>query len=73
MIYWESFAYVTGPNYNQTWPMFDPNDLARIIPKYRNIAQIDLGKVDHIFLVEKVLIEAVEKRYSSNNISNDYR
>lgn len=53
--------------------MFDPDDLARIIPKYRNIAQIDLGKVGHISLVEKVLIEAVEKRYSSNNISNDYR
>ncbi|KAL6903855.1 hypothetical protein GGI43DRAFT_421394 [Trichoderma evansii] len=71
MAYW-GFAYAAGPNYNKTWAMFDPKDLSQTISKCHKVAHIALSKAGHVSLMEKALIEAVQKRYPSKDIPDDF-
>ncbi|RKU49566.1 hypothetical protein DL546_009320 [Coniochaeta pulveracea] len=71
MAYW-GFAYAAGPNYNKTWAMFDPQDVAKTVPKCHKVAQIALSKVSNVSPLEKALIGAVQKRYPSAEVPDDF-
>ncbi|CAG9982667.1 unnamed protein product [Clonostachys byssicola] len=71
MAYW-GFSYASGPNYNKTWAMFDRDDLAKAFPRCHKIAQMALSKISHVSQLEKALIEALQKRYPSTEIPNDF-
>ncbi|TVY60014.1 hypothetical protein Focb16_v003221 [Fusarium oxysporum f. sp. cubense] len=71
MAYW-GFAYAAGANYNKTWAMFDRDDLANAFPKCHKVAQIALSKTGHVSPLEKALVEALQKRYPSSDIPDDF-
>ncbi|KAJ4129113.1 hypothetical protein NW768_007644 [Fusarium equiseti] len=71
MAYW-GFAYAAGPNYNKTWAMFDRDDLAKSFPKCYEVTRIASSKTGHVSPLEKGLIEALQKRYPSPEIPDDF-
>lgn len=71
MAYW-GYAYAAGPNYNKSWDKFDKKDLKRTVPMCHHVARLALEKAHSASPVERALIDAVQKRYPSTEVPDDF-
>ena len=71
MAYW-GYAYAAGPNYNKSWDKFDKNDLKRTVPMCYHVARLALEKAGSASPVEKAFINAIQKRYPSTEVPDDF-
>ncbi|RYP44537.1 hypothetical protein DL768_009008 [Monosporascus sp. mg162] len=70
MAYW-GIAYAIGPNYNKSWPRYDPDDLQKTVKRAH--ATIQRGReARNAQPVERALIEAIAARFPlMDTILND--
>lgn len=73
MAFW-GLAYVTGPNYNKSRAMFDPNDLKDSLRKCHHTSQKahQLAQTEIVTPVEKALIDAIQYRFLDIDPPSDY-
>lgn len=71
MAYW-GFALAAGPNYNKTWAMFDKNDLKKTVSTCHRAAKLALEKAESVTTLEKALIQALPKRYPTEEVPEDF-
>ena len=71
MAYW-GLAYAIGPYYNKQWHKFDQVDLVNTVTRSYDAAQKALERIGNTSDVERALIEAIVKRYSSREPADDF-
>ncbi|KAL4893909.1 hypothetical protein BDV59DRAFT_192717 [Aspergillus ambiguus] len=71
MGYWGA-AYATGPNYNKKWAAFDPDDRKRSIGIAHHLAYAAEPYLGGASPVERALIKAVQKRFPTDENTNDF-
>ncbi|CAN6594994.1 hypothetical protein TRVA0_001S00430 [Trichomonascus vanleenenianus] len=71
MGYW-GLAFAAGPNYNKGWKTYDTQGRARLAQKCNEIAKLALEKVSSASPVETALIRAIQERYSTEEVLNDF-
>lgn len=71
MLYW-GYAFAAGPNYNKSWAMFDKKDLEKTVPMCYDVAKVALEKSASASSVEKALIRALQRRFESTEVVEDF-
>ena len=64
MAYW-GIGYAGGPNYNKQWDVLDEEDLQRTLDQAYSATQTALSKLPGTTPIERALIEALARRYHS--------
>ena len=72
MAYW-GIAYAAGPNYNKQWDAFDEEDMIATLRESYQGAQSALQRAASTTPVERRLIEALARRYHSDQPAEDFR
>ena len=70
MAYW-GIAYITGPNYNQPWELFDEKDLLERLQQSRQANANARANMAGAPEVEQALIDALDFRYQSEKPISD--
>lgn len=65
MAHW-GLAYIAGPNYNNPWELFPPEDLVEALTTARAALSAAKAAISNATPVEKALLSALEKRYQSD-------
>ncbi|MEP3276674.1 MAG: hypothetical protein ABJN26_27450 [Stappiaceae bacterium] len=65
MAHW-GLAYIIGPNYNKPWELFAPEEVQTTLTESRKALAAARAAMENATPVEKALIEALEKRYQSD-------
>jgi tetratricopeptide (TPR) repeat protein len=71
MAYW-GIAYASGSNYNKPWEAFGAEELKEAVADARSATEAALARLDGATPVEQALIQALDRRYQSDQVvSND--
>lgn len=71
MAHW-GVAYTVGPNYNQTWERFTPDELTTLLARSRRAIEEARAAYDHATPAEQAMVEALDKRYQSLEPPEDF-
>ncbi len=70
MAYW-GIAYASGCNYNKPWEAFDEAELKQAVADSRAATEAALARADGATAEERALIQALERRYQSDQVVTD--
>ncbi len=70
MAYW-GIAYAGGCNYNKPWDAFTPDELVEAVAFCRAMTERALASSGRCSPVERALIDALERRYQSDQVVSD--
>jgi hypothetical protein len=71
MAHW-GLAFAAGPNYNKSWAVFSTEDLKKVVTQCNSDAQVALEKSSMATPMEKAVIQALQKRYSIEEVTTNF-
>ncbi|CAN9397194.1 unnamed protein product [Alternaria alternata] len=71
MAHW-GLAFAAGPNHNKSWAVFSTEDLKKVVTQCNSDAQVALEKSSMATPMEKAVIQALQKRYSIEEVTTNF-